>query len=122
MWRAKPLRATQARKKNPESRSWRGAPLAWLLVAGLSLAPRGSATGVTSEEAAIEKGVAWLLSAQGVDGSWRNQAWKGMPTGVTALAAYTLLECGVDPDHRAITLAAVLISLGQRRPGPDSVA
>ena len=51
---------------------------------------------------AIEKGVDWLLATQALDGSWRGYNTKS-PTGVTALCVYTLLKCGLPPDHPAVT-------------------
>jgi hypothetical protein len=64
---------------------------------------------------AIERGVAWLRKRQREDGSWwenpdavavsyagkREQVYR-FPAGGTALAAYTLLKCGVEPDDPAV--------------------
>ncbi len=51
-------------------------------------------------DAAIEKGVAWLLEQQDDDGAWH---FRSLPMpGATALCLYALLESGVDPEHAAI--------------------
>ncbi len=55
-------------------------------------------------DAAIAKGVGWLLSAQTTDGSFRGSQFEHY-RGFTAFCAYTLLKCGVPPDHPAIEAA-----------------
>lgn len=50
---------------------------------------------------AIDRGVRWLLDQQERDGSWSFHM-KPYRNGQTALSLYTLLKCGVDPDHPAI--------------------
>lgn len=57
-------------------------------------------------DAAIDKGVAWLLDAQLRDGSWgHEQRW--FPTGQTALCAYTLMKAGLPASHSAVQRALV---------------
>ena len=53
---------------------------------------------------AIERGIRWLLTDQHRDGAWTNHR-DVFPTGQTALTAYTLLKCGVRPQHAAIQRA-----------------
>lgn len=53
-------------------------------------------------DAAIDRGVAWLLRCQETDGAWRGPDIGSYPTGATALAVYTLLKCGLEPDHPAV--------------------
>src|SRR5262249_56207002 len=50
---------------------------------------------------AIDKGVTALYGSQAADGTWPNAE-----IGATALAALTLLECGVAADDKAILAAA----------------
>jgi len=52
-------------------------------------------------EAAIDRGVAWLLARQLRDGSWQN-ASASFPCGQTALAVYALLRSGLAKDHPAV--------------------
>ena len=47
--------------------------------------------------AAIDRGVRWLLSSQDEDGYWFEER-----PGRTALALYALLKSGVEPDHPAV--------------------
>ncbi len=55
-------------------------------------------------DAAIDRGVEWLLGRQLIDGSWRERQ-EDYPSGVTALVLYTLLESEVSPDHPAVLQA-----------------
>lgn len=55
-------------------------------------------------DAAIQRGVDYLLSIQQVDGSWAggdSSIYYGMP----ALGALTLLKCGLDPSHPRVRKA-----------------
>ena len=54
-------------------------------------------------DAAIEKGVRWLLGEQWLDGSWGAHSNYG--GGHAAYAAYTLLKMGVAPEHPSIRRA-----------------
>lgn len=54
--------------------------------------------------AAIERGVKWLLNQQLLDGSWADQQGE-YRNGTTALALYTLLKSGVGPRHPAVLQA-----------------
>jgi len=65
--------------------------------------------------AAIERGVGFLLRSQNRDGSWgvdlyeRGTVWHDLRDGATALATYTLLKCGFAPDHPAIRQGATFL-------------
>lgn len=50
---------------------------------------------------AIDRGVHALLTQQELDGSWREHQGT-YPSGMTALAIYTLVKCGVAPDASAV--------------------
>jgi len=50
--------------------------------------------------AAIDRGVAWLLRSQQLDGTWDYGA--GPRTGHTALIAYTLVKSGLSGEHHAV--------------------
>lgn len=58
----------------------------------------------------IERGLAWLCAEQEIDGSWRSHADFG--GGMTALALYTLLKCGVAQDHPASRRALARLLAG----------
>jgi squalene-hopene/tetraprenyl-beta-curcumene cyclase len=59
-------------------------------------------------DAAIERGLDWLLAAQNRDGSWgteineRGSFWHDYRNGSSAFAVYTLLKCGLPNDHPAV--------------------
>jgi hypothetical protein len=61
-------------------------------------------------ETAIDRGIQRLLERQNRDGSWSLEAVR-YRNGMTALAAFTLLECGVRPDHPAILAAVDFLDL-----------
>jgi hypothetical protein len=76
------------------------------LCAGLLLAmPSARAADKDAVNRAIDRGVKQLKSMQAEDGSWPHD----QKVGATALAALTLLECGVPIDDPAITKAARVI-------------
>lgn len=58
---------------------------------------------------ATERGIAFLLRAQEADGSWAGMD-RNLYYGMTALAAYTLLQCGVPEDHPAIQAALAFVA------------
>lgn len=59
-------------------------------------------------KAATERGIAWLLERQLPDGSWPGpQADRYY--GMSALAAYTLLQCGLSKQHPAIRAAIAYV-------------
>ncbi len=66
---------------------------------GFRLKPAGR---VSQEaiNAAIDRGVDFLLERQLVDGSWTHRGEYGV--GYSAYAVYTLLKSGVDPEHPAV--------------------
>ena len=74
-----------------------------LLAEFLACANRGVAQGPKDEEIgeAIKKGVNYLKGQQKADGSWPCN-----DIGATVLAAWALLECGVDPKDECIQKAA----------------
>ncbi|MSR63538.1 MAG: hypothetical protein EXS08_13955 [Planctomycetes bacterium] len=53
---------------------------------------------------AIDRGVAWLLAQQLVDGSW-GERQGDYPSGQTALSLYALLKSGVSAQHAAVQQA-----------------
>ena len=53
---------------------------------------------------AIDRGIEAVLAMQELDGSWR-QAIDGYGSGMTGLAAYTLMKSGVPPTHPALERA-----------------
>ncbi|MFN0205815.1 MAG: hypothetical protein ACKVS6_05825 [Planctomycetota bacterium] len=55
-------------------------------------------------DAAIDRGVGYLLRYQARDGSWDHHI-DMFPAGQTALSAYTLLKCGLTPTHPALQRA-----------------
>ncbi len=57
---------------------------------------------------ATERGIAFLLNAQEADGSWAGMD-RNLYYGMTALAAYTLLQCGVPEEHPAIRSALAYV-------------
>ena len=76
-----------------------------LLAALLLAAPSVPAQDLEQRvDAAIDRGVAYLLSEQSRDGSWGGlqPRW---PRGITELAAYTLLKSGLDREHQALRRA-----------------
>ena len=58
---------------------------------------------------AIDKGVAYLLSQQELDGSWSDQQAR-YTTGGTALVAYALLKSGVPKEHQAVRRALAYLA------------
>ncbi len=76
-------------------------------------APRGPSGEAVN--AAIERGVGFLLRSQNRDGSFgmdlneRGVGWHDLRDGATALAVYTLLKCGFAPDHPALVRATTFL-------------
>lgn len=64
-------------------------------------------------DAAVERGVDYLLSAQRYDGSWAYGSSR-FATGQTALCVHALLACGLPPEHQAIQRA--LLRLEEQPP------
>ena len=68
-------------------------------------APRYTAADVVKIQAkinaAIDKGVRWLRNRQARDGSWHH-AQNQYLGGQTALSTYTLIKCGLPPDHPSV--------------------
>ncbi|HEX9792808.1 MAG TPA: hypothetical protein VGC54_02385 [Planctomycetota bacterium] len=58
----------------------------------------------TQVQASAQRGVAWLLDQQLRDGTWDRSMGKG-GGGLTAIAAYALLEAGVPAEHPALQRA-----------------
>lgn len=79
-------------------------------------APAGQAV-----NAAIERGVEYLLAAQNRDGSWgldlyeRGLAWHDLRDGATALALYTLTKCGLSSSHPSLERGAEFLLLSYPR-------
>lgn len=58
-------------------------------------------------DAAIDRGVAWILAQQQRDGSWGSfPEYRG---GATALTAYTLVKCGLPVTHSAVRRATLFL-------------
>ncbi len=55
--------------------------------------------------AAIDRGVDWLLRIQRLDGTWSAHEHGNYQSGPTALALLTLLKCGVPEAHPAVRRA-----------------
>ena len=76
-------------------------------------APQGPSP--ESVNAAIERGVGFLLRSQNRDGSFgvdlneRGVVWHDLRDGSTALAVYTLLKCGFASDHPALQRATTFL-------------
>ncbi|MBC8328476.1 MAG: hypothetical protein H8E31_06980, partial [Planctomycetes bacterium] len=86
--------------------------LAALLTALASPAPQAP-PGVDFElqqriDHAIDQGTDALLRSQELDGSWRKNLER-YPAGMTSLAVYTLLKCGLPPRHPAIARAVAFL-------------
>jgi len=80
-----------------------------------------SAPPAQAVNAAIERGVEHLLQAQNRDGSWgldlyeRGLDWHDLRDGATALALYTLMKCGLAPDHPSLERGAAFLLLSDPR-------
>jgi hypothetical protein len=81
----------------------------------LSRAAAQAGPGPEAVNAAIERGVDYLLSSQNRDGSWgvdlteRGTVWHDLRDGSTALAVYTLLKCGFEREHPALQRAVAVL-------------
>jgi hypothetical protein len=75
------------------------------------LAPARRPPANAAIELSIERGVRYLLALQQPDGSWMGPDWTIYPVGMTALGAYTLMHCGLRPDHPAVKAAMSYISM-----------
>jgi hypothetical protein len=73
------------------------------LIVALVIASPARAVDEAKVKAAVERGVAYLRVIQRPDGTWYHHQG---PPGATALAALTLLECGVSPTDAQIQRAA----------------
>jgi hypothetical protein len=78
--------------------------LAGALCALVLLTPSARAAEEQQIKLAIERGLSWLKSLQNEKGEWEYQE-----SGMTSLAALTLLECGVSADEPAIQRAAMFV-------------
>lgn len=77
--------------------------LAGSLILALVVASPARAVDEAKVKAAVERGVAYLRNSQRPDGTWYHHQG---PPGATALAALTLLECGVSPTDHQVQRAA----------------
>jgi len=75
----------------------------------------GPAPSTEAVNAAIERGVDFLLRSQNRDGSWgvdlneRGVPWHDLRDGSGALTVYTLMKCGFAPDHPALQRATAFL-------------
>lgn len=69
---------------------------------------RSGEVGQLAIDAAIERGVGLILERQLIDGSWEDWSHK-YRNGQTALCVYTLLKCGVPPEHPAVLKALAFL-------------
>jgi hypothetical protein len=63
---------------------------------------------------AIDKGVQWLVKKQLPDGSWRSHA-NDYPNGMTSLAVYTLLKCGLPTSDPSVSRGLAWLSRREPR-------
>ncbi|TDJ78453.1 MAG: hypothetical protein E2O39_01465 [Planctomycetota bacterium] len=84
--------------------------LPWVLPRQAAAAP--APDGPEAVEGAVTRGLAFLIAAQELDGSWRfeNEAYPG---GQTALALYTLIESGVRRAHPTVLRAATFLETAE---------
>ena len=68
---------------------------------------------------AIDEGVEFLLARQLADGGWPD--YPGYPLGIAGIGTYTLLKCGLPPDHPAVARGIHRVREGVGR-GTYSVA
>jgi hypothetical protein len=73
------------------------------------LAPAAQAVTKADIQAAVARGVAYLRRLQAQDGNWTTGFNSPHNTGINALAALTLLECGVPEDDSAVQRAAAAL-------------
>ena len=74
---------------------------------GASVAAQ-DASDAAAREAAVRRGVEWLLAQQQRDGSWGHEE-RRHPSGQTALSAYALLKAGLPASHASIRRARAYI-------------
>lgn len=74
------------------------------------LLPKPPAVSAAKVDEAIEKGVAWMLEHQGIDGSWLGPDATIYRAGMTGLSVYALLKCGLPREHPAIESAMAWIA------------
>lgn len=85
-------------------------PWLWLALIGLLVVPVAAQEDAAVEDgpvpqsgidAAIDRGVEFLIKEQDMDGSWRFHSGQDR-AGVTGLCVYTLLKCGLSKHHQAV--------------------
>jgi hypothetical protein len=92
-----------------------------VLAAGLATGRAAAqAPGAEAVNAAIDRGMDFLLQSQNRDGSWGVEMhvwkpWHEHRDGPTALALLALLECGLRPDHPAARQALAFLLRGDPR-------
>jgi len=84
----------------------------------MSVNPRELGAGLSHEQkainAAIDRGVEYLLKTQLRDGSWGHEAG-GYRNGMTSLALYALLKSGLSADHQAVRRGFAYLRLAPPR-------
>jgi len=69
--------------------------------------------------AAIERGIDFLVQSQNRDGSWgvdlyeRGTAWHDLRDGASSLAVYTLVKCGLTAEHPTLQRALAFLLAGE---------
>ncbi len=88
-------------------KGWTGWVLLWAvwLVGASSGLGMEEKTRAEQVDAAIVRGVEYLLPRQYADGSWRMAGHEAYPGGTTALACYALYKSGLPKEHAAIQLS-----------------
>src|SRR2546423_14475491 len=85
------------------TRTWWGASLVGVVALATGAGPAAAQAPANDELAkAVRKGVEYLKKQQRADGTWPHVD----AVGATALAGWTLLECGVPPTDPAVQKAA----------------
>lgn len=86
-----------------------------ILIAGTVPAQEGPSP--LELDRAVQAGILWLLEAQELDGHWGGRGFHKDPGGATALALYTLLKAGLEPDHPAVRAGQAAMDAAFRRTG-----
>jgi len=78
--------------------------------AAAAVPPPGSAPAAGRIRKAVERGRDHLLGLQSEGGSWDTPHTQKYPSGVAALGVLTLMKCGLDPSHSAVSRALAVVT------------